>query len=106
MIHRDLNPENFQIDKESRCYISDFGSSWLLAGTQPLSRDKSIPGYVTPELYGDEEYTEKVDVFSFALVLYKILVGCLVYEGIREQIIMSKTITGSRVISFLKYSRL
>jgi serine/threonine-protein kinase len=78
--HRDLKPENLLLDKDGRCYIGDLGSSRLLEGATRLSDDKSTCEYMAPELY-DREYTAKVDVFSFGLILYEILVGRGVYAG-------------------------
>jgi serine/threonine protein kinase len=75
--------------------VGDLGSARLLEGATRLSNDKGTVSYSAPELY-DREYNSKVDVFSFALVLYEILVGRAVYEGLSEQRTMYLTITGVR----------
>jgi serine/threonine protein kinase len=33
------------------------------------------PWYMAPELYDAEDYSEKVDIYSFALMLYEVVVG-------------------------------
>jgi serine/threonine protein kinase len=45
------------------------------------------PLYIAPELYEREGYSEKMDVDSFALILYEIVVGLLVTDagGIRTE---------------------
>jgi TPR repeat protein len=79
-VHRDLKPANFLVDEDGRCYVGDLGSSRLLEGVTHLSDDKSTIAYAAPELY-DREYNSKVDVFSFGLILYEVVVGRAVYAG-------------------------
>jgi serine/threonine protein kinase len=95
--HRDLKPTNLLIDKDGRCHIGDLGSSRLLKGAAHLSANKSTIAYTAPELY-DREYTTKVDVFSFGLILYEILVGSAVFagQGYSEFHIMYRAVTGTR----------
>jgi serine/threonine protein kinase len=95
LVHRDLKPANFLIDKSGRCYVGDLGSVRLLEGATRLSDDKSTIKYAAPELYA-REYAAKVDVFSFALVLYEILVGRAVYAGCSEERAMYIAMTGVR----------
>jgi serine/threonine protein kinase len=82
--HRDPKPENLLIDKDGRCCIVDLGSVRLLDGASRLSDDRSTVKYAAPELY-DRKYTTKVDIFSFALILYEILGGRAVYAGLSEE---------------------
>jgi serine/threonine protein kinase len=94
-VHRYLKPSNFLINKNGRCYIGNLGSSRLLEGATRLSDDKSTMGYTAPELY-DREYNSKVEVFSFAMVLYEILVGWAVYSNYSDERTMYLVITGTR----------
>jgi serine/threonine protein kinase len=94
-VHRDVKPLNLLIDKDGRCYVGDLGSVRLLECATRLSYDKSTVSYTAPELYyGD--YGSKVDVFSFALVLYEILVGRAVYADGTEERAMYLAATGVR----------
>jgi serine/threonine protein kinase len=75
-VYRDLKLANILIDSEGRSRIADFGSSKFIEGATLLSGNyQGTIQYQAPELYGEDPYTEKIDVFSFALVLYEILVG-------------------------------
>jgi serine/threonine protein kinase len=75
-VYRDLKPANILIDSEGRSRIADFGSSKFIERATHLSENyQGTFQYQAPELYGEDPYTEKIDVFSFALVLYEILVG-------------------------------
>jgi serine/threonine protein kinase len=75
-VHRDIKPANLLLDKRGHCRIGDLGSSRFLEADAHLSSAMSItPLYQAPELWLENKYTNKVDVFSFGLVLYEMLVG-------------------------------
>jgi serine/threonine protein kinase len=82
-IHRDLKPSNILLDDDHRPRISDFGSSQGQSVTGTLTGGFQIgtPLYMAPELYEQEGYSEKVDVYSFALILYEIVVGRQVFSS-------------------------
>jgi hypothetical protein len=92
IVYRDLKPANILIDDLGRIRIGDFGSSKFIEGAVHLSGNyQGTIQYQAPELYGEDPYTEKVDVFSFALVLDEILVDHPVYPArLSEAQIMRK----------------
>jgi serine/threonine protein kinase len=92
MVYRDLKPANILIDGPGRIRIGDFGSSKFIEGTVHLSGNyQGTIQYQTLELYGEDPYMGKADVFSFALVLYEILVGHPVYPArLSKAVIMRK----------------
>jgi serine/threonine protein kinase len=75
IIHRDVKPENLMVDAHGHCLIGDFGSSRFFSIGCRLSQDATAPQYAAPEQSNGLAYTNKVDVFSFAVVLYEILGG-------------------------------
>ncbi|XP_027330718.1 integrin-linked protein kinase 1 isoform X2 [Abrus precatorius] len=75
IIHRDLEPSNILRDDSGHLKVADFGVSKLLKVAKTVKEDKPVTcqdtswRYVAPEVYRNEEYDTKVDVFSFALIL-------------------------------------
>ncbi|XP_016493541.1 serine/threonine-protein kinase 12 [Nicotiana tabacum] len=82
IIHRDLEPSNILRDDTGHLKVADFGVSKLLKVTnrvkedKPLTCDDTSCRYVAPEVFKNEEYDTKVDVFSFALILQEMIEGC------------------------------
>ncbi|XP_074272434.1 serine/threonine-protein kinase 12-like [Silene latifolia] len=82
IIHRDLEPSNILRDDSGHLKVADFGLSKLLIFSKAVREDKPSLSqetswrYVAPELYKNEEYDTKVDVFSFALILQEMIEGC------------------------------
>jgi hypothetical protein len=77
-IHQDLKPSNILLDDKGRVLIGDFGAS------RSQSADITpMPGgtvhYAAPEMGREVDWTQKVDVYSFGLILYEILVGSPVF---------------------------
>ncbi|EPS58776.1 hypothetical protein M569_16037, partial [Genlisea aurea] len=75
VIHRDLEPSNILRDDSGHLKVADFGVSKLLEVADRVKEDKIFTcqdtscRYVAPEVYKNEEYDTKVDVFSFGLIL-------------------------------------
>jgi calcium/calmodulin-dependent protein kinase I len=74
-MHRDLKPENLILRSSHDNYdicIADFG----LAEFHNKNQEKYLftrcgtPGYVAPEILGDQNYDFKVDVFSLGVILF------------------------------------
>jgi serine/threonine protein kinase len=81
MVYRDLKYANILLDAVGRIRLGDFGSTKFIKGAIPLSGNyQGTIQYQAPEIYGEDPYTQKVDVFSFSLVLYEILVGYPVFS--------------------------
>jgi len=67
IIHRDLKPGNILFDDQFHPIIADFGLSRVGADSMTIKRGTYM--YLAPEAYG-QNYDNKVDVFSFGLILY------------------------------------
>ncbi|KAI4295340.1 hypothetical protein L6164_035395 [Bauhinia variegata] len=86
IIHRDLEPSNILRDDSGHLKVGDFGGSKLLSVKEdrPLSCQETSCRYVAPEVFKQEEYDTKVDVFSFALILQEMIEGCPPFSAKQE----------------------
>ena len=84
IIHRDLKPQNVLIEQETlRAYLADFGVSRQVSTRLNInSYGAGTVNYMAPELFGDERADEKVDVYSFAMILYETLTGKQPWVGV------------------------
>ncbi|XP_074308002.1 serine/threonine-protein kinase 12-like isoform X1 [Silene latifolia] len=87
VIHCDLEPSNILRDDSGHLKVADFGVSKLLKVSQgaeenrPVLYDDSSCRYIAPELYRNEDYNTKVDVFSFALIFQEMIEGCPAFSS-------------------------
>lgn len=98
VIHRDVKLENILLDSEGRVRISDFGISKVLDAefgrevqayrtitmVQPSGESRVLGtwGYMAPELKRGGEATCAVDVYSLAIVFFRLLTGVWFEESL------------------------
>jgi serine/threonine protein kinase len=82
IIHGDLKPGNILLNEKGHPLICDFGSSRFESDDATPLPDTGTVCYAAPEQYlEDAVLTSKIDVFSFGLILYEVLVGCPVFRS-------------------------
>jgi len=75
VIHRDLKCQNVLVTEEESTQLMDFGLSRKVEETANASKTSGIGTsyYMAPEMVLGEQYDSKVDVFSFAIMMFEIL---------------------------------
>lgn len=86
VIHRDIKPRNLIIDENNVLKVGDFGLSKLVKVTNvhdvyKLTGETGSYRYMAPEVFLKEDYNTKVDVFSFAMVLYEMFEGAAPFNS-------------------------
>ncbi|KAL8532317.1 hypothetical protein ACS0TY_008785 [Phlomoides rotata] len=77
IIHRDIKPSNILLDDAYQAKIADFGLARLLPEDQThvSTRFAGTLGYTAPEYAINGHLSEKVDTYSFGVVILEIISG-------------------------------
>jgi tRNA A-37 threonylcarbamoyl transferase component Bud32 len=75
--HRDIKPSNVLLDRKGRVSLADFGIAYLSEETSHTRTGAYLgtPGFSAPEQAEGKEVTEKTDIFSAGILLYRCLTG-------------------------------
>jgi eukaryotic-like serine/threonine-protein kinase len=83
VVHRDLKPSNVLFDGEGRAKLADFGIAHA-RGEATLTEAGTILGtaaYLSPEQASGEPTGPPTDVYSFGVILFRMLTGRLPFQG-------------------------
>ena len=82
IIHRDLKPANLLLDFSGTLKIADFGLATIRRNPNQnqteafmMTGETGSYRFMAPEVFRHEVYTESVDVYSYSMIFYQILLG-------------------------------
>ncbi len=103
IVHRDIKPDNIMIvqgrDGSDVVKVVDFGIAKAVAGEetgQKVTKTGLVvgtPEYMSPEQLSGDKLDGRSDIYSLALVLYKMLTGVLPFQADTAQETMIKRLT-------------
>lgn len=92
ILHRDLTPVNILFDNrlvfnslkqtDLSLSIADFGLSIFIEDLKQDFAKCGTPGYMAPESIKDGDYSERSDIFSVGCLLYRMLTGENLFQGV------------------------
>lgn len=83
VLQRDLKARNVLVDESLNAKVADFGLSRIMAevGDDNKLTACGTPAWTAPEIVKMERYTEKVDVYSFGIILWELITRQEPYGG-------------------------
>jgi serine/threonine-protein kinase len=102
IVHRDLKPDNIMItrgrDGSDLVKVVDFGIAKAMGGDEGQKVTKTglvvgTPEYMSPEQLAGDKLDGRSDLYSLALVFYRMLTGTLPFQADTAQEVMIKRLT-------------
>ncbi|XP_067265071.1 mitogen-activated protein kinase kinase kinase 13 isoform X2 [Chanodichthys erythropterus] len=88
IIHRDLKSPNVLVTQNDGVKISDFGTSKELSDKSMKMSFAGTVAWMAPEVIRNEPVSEKVDIWSFGVVLWELLTGEIPYKDVDSSAII------------------
>lgn len=81
VVYRDIKPENLLLSADGHVKFTDFGFAAVLPPGQKSTAFLASAEYIAPEMILGKGYDGAVDMWSFGVLLYELLVGMPPFVG-------------------------
>jgi serine/threonine protein kinase len=80
IVHRDLKPSNLLVDEAWNVKVADFGFARIKEENATMTRC-GTPCWTAPEIIRGVKYDERVDVYSFGIIMWQVVTRREPYAG-------------------------
>lgn len=95
VVYRDLKLENVLIDSSGHIKLGDFGLAKRLHGCERTGSVCGTRNYLPPEMLHGRMYGTEADIWSFGVLLYRMLTGTFPFDGVRSREVFGKIKRGA-----------
>ncbi|KAM9306003.1 mitogen-activated protein kinase kinase kinase 13 [Gastrophryne carolinensis] len=88
ILHRDLKSPNVLVTHTDTVKISDFGTSKELSDKSTKMSFAGTVAWMAPEVIRNEPVSEKVDIWSFGVLMWELLTGEIPYKDVDSSAII------------------
>ncbi|KAF5817327.1 putative protein kinase TKL-Pl-4 family [Helianthus annuus] len=85
IIHRDLKSENLLLGENMRVKVADFGISCLESQCGNAKGFTGTYRWMAPEMIKEKKHTKKIDVYSFAIVMWELLTALTPFDDMTPE---------------------
>lgn len=81
VMHRDIKSANIMMTQSGQLKLADFNVSKVLGTDNMLRTQTGTPYYASPEVWNNEPYSIKSDMWSLGCVMYEIVTGRVPFKA-------------------------